>query len=113
MKKHFEERPWGNFIEFTHNEPTTVKILTIRSGEEFSLQHHNKRKEFWRILSGKPMVTIGNDEVHGKTGDEFEIPPHIDHRIKAGDDDVIVLEISFGEFDESDIVRVEDKYGRV
>jgi mannose-6-phosphate isomerase len=31
----------------------------------------------------------------------------------VGGDEVRVLEISFGEFDEDDIVRLDDVYGRV
>jgi hypothetical protein len=33
--------------------------------------------------------------------------------MKAGNNGMEVLEISFGDFDENDIVRYEDKYGRL
>jgi hypothetical protein len=37
-----------------------------------------------------------------------------EHRLSsASDEPVRILEISFGEFDEDDIVRAEDAYGRV
>lgn len=107
-----EERPWGWFREFVKNENVTVKILFVKKGEVFSLQKHNHRNEFWRILIGKPNVTIGDETVSAKPGDEFEILPEMEHRIRALDNDVEVLEISKGEFDENDIVRIEDKYGR-
>jgi mannose-6-phosphate isomerase len=36
------------------------------------------------------------------------------HRLStAGESEVRILEISFGEFDEEDIVRLDDVYGRV
>ena len=47
-----EQRPWGNFERFTLNEKTTVKIITVNAGEELSLQKHNNRTEFWKIISG-------------------------------------------------------------
>lgn len=113
MKKLLEERPWGNFVRYTHNEQTTVKIITIKPGEGLSLQSHEKRREFWRILKGRPHVTIGDLTVVGQSGDEFDIPEKTLHQISSTDDEVQFLEIAFGEFDENDIVRVSDRYGRV
>lgn len=107
-----EERPWGNFVRFTHNKPSTVKILLVKKGEAFSLQYHNNRTEFWKIISGTPEITIGESLILAHRGDEFKIPPKTNHRIRAVDTDTEILEISFGEFDEKDIVRLEDKYGR-
>lgn len=107
------ERPWGNFRQFTDNELTTVKILTVNHGEAFSLQYHEHREEFWKVISGDPEVTIGQNTVTAKAGDEFVVLPKELHRVKAGIEPAVILEISRGNFDESDIVRVEDKYGRV
>jgi mannose-6-phosphate isomerase-like protein (cupin superfamily) len=106
-------RPWGTFTQFTHNEPSTVKIITVNPGGELSLQYHNERSEFWRVLQGKPIITIDDSVKEGKIGDEFTVPVKAKHRIKAQDEEVVILEISSGNFDEDDIIRLEDKYGRV
>ena len=106
-------RPWGNFREFTRNEKCTVKIITIESGQAFSLQYHKKRKEFWKILKGDAWVTIGDEAFKAKVGDEFSILEEQKHRVEAPASEVEILEISFGEFDEHDVVRLEDRYGRV
>ena len=106
------KRPWGSFTRFTNNEPSTVKILHINKGEEFSLQYHTHREEFWRILSGHPEIIVGEEKNSPEPGAEFVISPHTNHRISAPVDDVVVLEISKGVFDEDDIVRIEDKYNR-
>jgi len=46
-------------------------------------------------------------------GEKLFIPRETVHRLSAtGDAPVRILEISFGEFDEEDIVRLEDVYGR-
>ena len=112
MKKLIDERPWGNFVEYAHNESTTVKILTILPHQELSLQYHEHRKEFWRILKGHPHIVVGGKKVEANPDDEFEIAEKVQHQISANDDEVEILEISFGDFDEVDIVRLKDKYGR-
>ncbi len=108
-----ERRPWGEFRQYTKNESVTVKTIFVKSGEILSLQYHKKRDEFWRILRGTPEVTIGETVTSAKIGDEFKIPVGVLHRVKAVGSDAEFLEISFGEFDEDDIVRTEDNYGRV
>ena len=107
-----EKRPWGWFREFIKNEPSTVKILFVKKGEAFSLQRHLHRDEFWRVLIGHPDITVDERTIRAKMGDEFEISRETNHRISASIDDVEVLEVSRGEFNENDIVRKEDKYGR-
>lgn len=107
-----EDRPWGSFERFTLNEPSTVKVLYVKSGKSLSLQTHTKRSEFWYILSGSGEVTIDGTVHPANAGDEFEIPPGISHRIAAGTEDVTFLEIALGQFVEHDEVRLEDSYGR-
>jgi len=107
-----EERPWGSFERFTKEVPSTVKIITINHGESLSLQYHEHRQEFWRILQGNPTIIIGDNEISAVSGNEFFIDKHIRHRITAGTSKVVFLEISLGRFDEGDIVRLEDRYGR-
>ena len=107
-----ESRPWGWFRQFTHNEETTVKVLAINAGAVLSLQSHEQRSEFWRVLSGAPIVIIDDTETVAKPGDEFFVPQGAKHRLKGGEVDSQVLEIAFGTFDEDDITRYEDVYGR-
>ncbi len=106
------EKPWGKFEQFTHNIPSTVKILTINAGEQFSLQSHTKRSEFWKVINGDGIFEIGGNKHEVKTGDEYEVGIAEKHRITGGGNGIKVLEISTGDFDEEDITRYEDKYGR-
>ncbi|MBS3168724.1 phosphomannose isomerase type II C-terminal cupin domain [Candidatus Woesearchaeota archaeon] len=113
MKKSIKEkRPWGGFEEFTFNEKSTVKILTIKPKKRFSLQYHKGRIEFWKFLDNPAKVTIGNKTIKVKKGDEIKIEKKINHRIEALDKEVNVLEIATGNFNEKDIVRIEDDFGR-
>jgi mannose-6-phosphate isomerase-like protein (cupin superfamily) len=107
-----EKRPWGEFVKFIENSPCTVKVITVNKGESFSLQYHKSRDEFWHVISGSGVATIGIEKKDIVSGQEHFIPRETLHRIEAGSEDVVFLEISYGEFDESDIVRVEDKYNR-
>lgn len=106
-----EERPWGYFRRFSKNSLSTVKIIKVNPGETLSLQSHTKRSEFWRVLVGAGTVEVGNERRQIKAGDEQVIPIDTKHRLAAGSSGIEVLEISFGDFDENDIVRYEDKYG--
>lgn len=107
-----EQRPWGSFRRFTLNEPSTVKLVHVDAGKQLSLQYHNDREEFWRILDGDPTIIIGENETIAKEGDEFFVPKKTHHRIRANQNNVRILELAFGAFDEQDIVRLEDSYGR-
>lgn len=107
------EKPWGNFRQFTHNLSSTVKILYLKPNEMISLQSHTKRAEFWRIISGGGIVEIDGQKTQAKIADEYKISLNSKHRLIAGPDGIEVLEIATGDFDEDDIVRYEDKYGRI
>jgi mannose-1-phosphate guanylyltransferase/mannose-1-phosphate guanylyltransferase/mannose-6-phosphate isomerase len=107
-----EERPWGNFERFTLNEKTTVKIITVKAGEKFSLQSHKHRGEFWRILSGTGVITLDQDTQTVHAGENFFSPVGHEHRMEGGQEGLTFLEIAFGDFDEGDITRLEDRYGR-
>jgi mannose-6-phosphate isomerase-like protein (cupin superfamily) len=111
-KPYRESRPWGEFVEFTKNTSSTVKIITVKPGEALSLQHHAHRDEFWHVLSGDGFVTVGADRMSAKVGDEYFAPRGTNHRMEGGAEPLSILEISFGQFDEDDIVRLDDKYGR-
>jgi mannose-6-phosphate isomerase-like protein (cupin superfamily) len=108
-----EKRPWGAFRRFTNNILSTVKIITVKPNEQLSLQSHKKRSEFWRVISGDGIFEIDGRKYIVEKGIEKEIKIGAKHRMQAGSDGMEVLEIATGDFDENDIVRYEDKYGRV
>ena len=105
-------RPWGSFEQFTENEQTTIKLITVHAHEALSLQTHENRVEFWRIIAGSGIATVGTQEIPVTANDEVVIEANTAHRMTAGDTNVVFLEIAFGDFDENDITRLEDNYGR-
>ena len=107
-----EERPWGNFERFTLNEKTTVKIVTVSEGESISLQTHEHRDEFWRVIKGAGVIRIGDKDNEAREGDSFFCKRGSEHRVTGGVGGTVFLEIAFGDFSENDITRLEDRYGR-
>jgi mannose-6-phosphate isomerase len=108
------EKPWGKFEQYTHNIPSTVKVITVRPSEALSLQYHNGRDELWVALDPGAQVEVGDQSLNLEPEEMVFIPRRTPHRLSAiGEEPVRILEISLGEFDEYDIVRLEDVYGRV
>ncbi|MFN8005599.1 MAG: phosphomannose isomerase type II C-terminal cupin domain [Terriglobia bacterium] len=108
-----EKRPWGTFRRYTHNQISTVKIITVNPGEILSLQYHRQRDELWVVLDPGLKVTLGDRIWEPQPYEEIYIPRGTNHRMAGvGGKPGRWLEISFGEFDEDDIVRLEDSYHR-
>ena len=108
------EKPWGKFQQYTHNLPSTVKVITVRPGGTLSLQYHNKRDELWVVLDPGARIEVGDRALRPQPEETVFIPRQTPHRLSAtGEEPVRILEISLGEFDENDIVRLEDIYGRL
>ena len=66
----------------------------------------------WYFLT-PGFVQLGKRKKKVKKGEIVKIRKVKAHRIIAGKNKVELLEISFGKFSEKDIVRLEDKYGRI
>jgi mannose-6-phosphate isomerase len=107
------ERPWGRFEQYTHNLPSTVKVITVAPGGILSRQYHHKRDELWVVLDPGACVELDGKILYPESGEKLFIPRGTIHRLSSvGEGEARVLEISFGEFDEDDIVRLDDVYGR-
>jgi mannose-6-phosphate isomerase-like protein (cupin superfamily) len=113
MKIYSEDRPWGRFEKFHENKMSTVKLIYIIPNRRLSLQYHTQRNEFWRIIRGTAEVEVDGQIFNVKEGDDISIGSKSQHRIKALSNGCTVLEISYGHFDESDIVRIEDDFNRI
>jgi len=111
-KPYREERPWGEELWITDEKPSMVKVLTVKAGEALSLQYHHHRDEYWHVLSGDGGAVIGEQTITLSPGMDCFVPRETKHRLTGGSSALVVLELSFGDVDEKDIVRLEDKYGR-
>jgi mannose-1-phosphate guanylyltransferase/mannose-6-phosphate isomerase len=110
------EKPWGSFDQYALNEACTVKILTCAPGKKLSLQKHSKRDELWIALDEGAFIELDGRIIWPAKGEEIWLPCGSTHRLACPGEalgPVRVLEISFGHFDEEDIERIQDDYGRV
>lgn len=107
-------RPWGSYTVILDNPTHKVKTLTVSPGKRLSYQTHDKRSEYWVIVSGTGTVTLDGIESLCVGGDAFIIDQGTAHRIhNTGEDDLIFIEVQLGlYFGEDDIVRLEDDFGR-
>jgi mannose-6-phosphate isomerase len=107
------ERPWGRFTQYCLNEPTTVKIIEVGAGCELSLQRHRHRAELWIPLDPTLQVEVDGRVWRPAVEEPVWIPAGSTHRLSAPDErGGRVLEVGFGHFDEDDIERLSDRYGR-
>lgn len=110
-----ETRPWGSFRRLVHDETCTVKLITVNPGERLSLQSHRHRSEQWLFLDPGGVVEIDGVTSCPEVGETCFIACGAKHRLAATAEapaPVRVVEMAFGAFDEDDIVRYDDQYGR-
>jgi len=115
MNMHTEEKPWGSYTNLMDEDYTKVKKIVIKPGEAPSYQYHFKRSEIWIIVKGLAEIKIDDSIVVYSTGDIITIPKQAKHQVRnIGEDELVFVEVQLGDyFGEDDIVRLEDKYGRV
>lgn len=109
-----DHRPWGKFRSFPYKGASSIKIITVNPGGILSLQYHNHRREFWVTLDNGLEITVGNKVWQPRKNEEIFIPQKTPHRLSCiGSQPARIMEIWIGPSDESDIVRLEDNYGRI
>tara|TARA_R100000808_G_scaffold1155_1_gene5434 strand:+ start:5759 stop:6502 length:744 start_codon:yes stop_codon:yes gene_type:complete len=114
----WKKAPWGRHRILTTSKELSqqIKILEINPDEMISLQSHKFRAEQWVILQGTGELTVGKEKRIMFPKDTVWFPAGTKHRIHNGNLNsiMVILEIQTGtSFDENDITRYEDKYGRV
>lgn len=108
-------RPWGSYTVLEDAEDCKVKRLTVKPGHVLSLQLHHRRSEHWTVVEGTAKVRVGEREFLLNRNESTYIPMDTVHRLEnPTDTDIHLIEVQCGDyFGEDDIVRLEDRYGRV
>ena len=109
------EKPWGHELIWARTDRYVGKILHVRKGEALSFQYHRVKEETIRVLTGRLRLETATEKGERREevlepGDGAHIFPGLRHRMEALED-CDVLEVSTPELD--DVVRLEDRYGRV
>ena len=109
----FIERPWGGYEIVYACRGGAVKILTIDPGCRLALQKHSMRAETWRLVAGELLATIDGRTIDMEIGKPVFVDVGKVHRLaNMGTEVARVVEIIEGVYDEEDIERLEDDYGR-
>lgn len=90
-------KPWGYYVDLERNSFMVIKRIKLFPNQRFSLQYHEHRSEFWRVISGEGTVTLGNHQLPAGFGHHFHIPSGVTHRMEAGPSGIMFLEIQEGE----------------
>ncbi|TCK05271.1 mannose-1-phosphate guanylyltransferase/mannose-6-phosphate isomerase [Phorcysia thermohydrogeniphila] len=110
-----EYRPWGSFTDLEVGDRYRIKLITVKPGEQLSLQMHYHRSEHWIVVKGTAKVTIEDKTFYVHENESVFVPKTTVHRLEnPGKVPLVLIEVQVGEYiEEDDIVRFEDKYGRV
>jgi mannose-6-phosphate isomerase len=109
------DKPWGYELIYAVTDRYCGKILFIRAGEALSLQFHRRKDESIYVHEGRAELIVGRPglepiSILATPGDSFRLQPGTIHSLRALED-TLLLEVSTPELD--DVVRLEDRYGRV
>jgi mannose-6-phosphate isomerase len=108
------EKPWGFELHWAKTDRYVGKLIHVNAGHALSLQYHNVKDETIYLHSGRLLFEIQEDkelvkrEMH--PGEHVHITAKTIHRMTAIEDSDI-FEVSTPEL--HDVVRLEDRYGRV
>ncbi len=107
------DKPWG-YEQILIEKPYVLKRMCLNAGCRTSLQYHPKKKiETMIVESGSGFIYHNEIKTFVKPGSIVHIPRGITHRVEAlNGQNLVILEVSSPPNSDSDIVRIEDDYGR-
>ena len=108
-------RPWGTYTVLEDASGFKIKRIEVKPGAALSLQLHHRRSEHWVIVAGVARVTRGEDTFLISANGSTYIPVETKHRLEnPAKEPLVIIEVQCGDYlGEDDIVRFDDKYGRV
>ncbi|MEO8546507.1 MAG: phosphomannose isomerase type II C-terminal cupin domain [Burkholderiaceae bacterium] len=107
-------RPWGWYQTVSDVPGSLIKRIQVDPGQQISLQKHAHRAEHWVVVSGTAHVTVADRELDLGVGQHVDIALGVVHRLaNRTPHPVEIVEVQIGaRLEESDIVRIQDDYGR-
>lgn len=108
-------RPWGTYEGIALSDRFQVKRIMVNPGARLSLQKHHHRAEHWVVVKGTATITRGDEQLLLTEDQSTYIPLGVLHRLEnPGVIPLEIIEVQTGSYlGEDDIVRIDDKYGRV
>jgi mannose-1-phosphate guanylyltransferase/mannose-6-phosphate isomerase len=108
-------RPWGFYTVLGSGPGYKMKKIVVNPGEILSLQMHYHRSEHWIVIGGTAKATIGDTEQMVHENESVFVPQTTKHRLEnPGKLLLQIIEVQNGSYlGEDDIVRFNDRYGRL
>ncbi len=108
-------RPWGYYDLIDQGGRHNAKRIVVNPGAKLSVQKHHHRAEHWIVVRGTAQVTKGDEEILLTENESTYIPLGVVHSLEnPGVIPLEMIEVQSGSYlGEDDIVRYDDKYGRV
>ena len=108
-------RPWGSYNSLVNENTWKVKLIEVKPKECLSLQMHKYRSEHWVVVQGIAEIEVDNKKFTLYPNQSTYIPVGSKHRLSnPGANILSIVEIQSGSYlGEDDIIRFEDKYGRL
>jgi len=118
-------KPWGWYDVIDIQDGAITKLLVINPGQRLSKQYHENRLEHLIPFKGEGGVDLGIKPIPDaptrrcllRVGSSVIVKPGHVHRIwcsKASKEPLMMVEVWIGkDLRESDIIRIEDDYGRI
>jgi mannose-6-phosphate isomerase len=113
------DKPWGHEEIFALVEGSYIgKLLFVSAGESLSLQYHHAKDETIALVSGQVEIDLGDSvdtlrAVSLSPGDSVHVTPGLLHRLRAVEDSVLVEASTAAPGWREDVVRLDDRYGRL
>jgi mannose-6-phosphate isomerase-like protein (cupin superfamily) len=109
------DKPWGYELIFAQTDRYVGKVLQIDPGQALSLQYHERKDETFFVAAGEIELAVEEDGTTVRrtlrAGQSYHVVPPTRHRMTAGREGCRLFEVSTPELE--DVVRLEDRYGRV
>lgn len=108
-------RPWGKYDSVDKGPRYQIKKITVKPSAKLGVQKHQYRAEHWVVVSGTAKVTNDGKTFLMAENESTYIPVGVVHCLENPDViDLEIIEVQSGTYlGEDDIIRLDDKYGRV
>ena len=118
---HFNEditkknKSWGFIETLMETKNSNVKLLSILPGQKLSFKNDEHRSRTWHLIQGTAKVIKGNERYTLQVGDSVIIEENeVQELENQSEDSLEIIEILSGKyFEENNVVRLKDFYGRV